>query len=215
MSDFKFEAWPTEYLSINQHFGANPQNYAQFGLPGHEGIDVMAPSGSKIFTVADGFVSQVRTNPNGHNYGIHVRIDHADDWQTIYAHLQEAQVRVGQQVTAGQQIGLADNTGNSFGSHLHLTLKRKNRSQGSWPYNIFDPTPYLLPLMGWQRPAGPYVDGWAYTDGVVVIDDLAQANSGGINLRKNTQHFRATHRSNSRRFHYACQRRRAKRIHTS
>ena len=184
MSDFKFEAWPTEFLSINQHFGANPQNYAQFGLPGHEGIDVMAPSGSKIFAVADGFVSQVRTNPNGHNYGIHVRIDHADDYQTIYAHLQEAQVRVGEQVSAGQQIGLADNTGNSFGSHLHLTLKRKNQSQGNWPYNIFDPTPYLLPLMGFQRPAGPYIDGWAYTDGIVIVDDLAQANSGGINLRK-------------------------------
>lgn len=184
MSDFKFEAWPTEYLSINQHFAANPHNYAQFGLPGHEGIDIMAPSGSKVFAVADGFVSQVRTNPNGHNYGVHVRIDHKDDYQTIYAHLQEAQVRVGEQVKAGQQIGLADNTGNSFGSHLHLTLKRKNQSYSHWPFNIFDPTPFLLPLMGWQRPAGPFVDGWAYTDGIVIVNDLAQANAGGINLRK-------------------------------
>lgn len=184
MSNFKFEAWPTEFRSINQYFGANPQNYAQFGLPGHEGIDVMAPSGSKIFAVAPGTVSSVRTDPKGHNYGIHVRIDHIDDWQTIYAHLQQATVREGQQVNAGDMIGLADNTGNSFGSHLHLTLKKKNSSFENWPFNIFDPTPYLLPLMGFRRPAGPYTDGWAYTSAIVISGELAQAASGGINLRE-------------------------------
>lgn len=184
MSEFKFEAWPTEFRSINQYFGANPQNYAQFGLPGHEGIDVMAPSGSKIFSVAPGTVGMVRTDPKGHNYGIHVRVDHADGWQTIYAHLQQALVSPGQQVKAGDVLGLADNTGNSFGSHLHLTLKRKDQSFQKWPYNIFDPTPYLLPLMGFVRPAGPYTDGWAYASGVFQVGDLAQAAAGGINLRE-------------------------------
>ncbi|MCP4359743.1 MAG: M23 family metallopeptidase [Chloroflexi bacterium] len=184
MSEFKFEAWPTEFRSINQYFGANPQNYAQFGLPGHEGIDVMAPSGSKIFAVADGTVNMVRTNPKGHNYGVHVRIDHEDGWQTIYAHLQQALVNSGQQVKAGQAIGLADNTGNSFGSHLHLTLKKKNESHQNWPYNIFDPTSYLLPLIGFTRPAGPYTDGWAYTNGIFTVGNLTQAAAGGINLRE-------------------------------
>jgi murein DD-endopeptidase MepM/ murein hydrolase activator NlpD len=183
MSEFRFEAWPTEFRSINQYFGANPQNYAQFGLPGHEGIDVMAPSGSRIFAVAPGTVGMVRTDPNGHNYGTHVRVDHADGWQTIYAHLQQALVTPGQQVRAGDVLGLADNTGNSFGSHLHLTLKKRNETYRNWPHNIFDPTPYLLPLMGFQRPAGPYTDGWAITSGLVQVGDLAQVAAGGINLR--------------------------------
>ncbi|MCB8928325.1 MAG: M23 family metallopeptidase [Ardenticatenaceae bacterium] len=190
MSDFKFEVWPTEFRQINQYFGQNPNNYAQFGLPGHEGLDLMAPTGSKIFAVAPGTVRVVNAQPNNHNYGIHVRVDHVDGWQTIYAHLQQATVRVGEPVKAGDQLGLADNTGNSFGSHLHLTLKRQNASYTDnsgtkWPYNIFDPTPFLLPLLGWQRPAGPYTDGWAYTDGVIIVGDLAQVNSGGINLRAN------------------------------
>ncbi|WP_420631612.1 peptidoglycan DD-metalloendopeptidase family protein [Candidatus Leptofilum sp.] len=190
MSDFKFEAWPTEFRQINQYFGQNPQNYAQFGLPGHEGLDLMAPTGSRIFAVAPGTVRVVNTSPTGHNYGIHVRVDHKDGWQTIYAHMQRANVRVGQPVKAGDQLGLADNTGNSFGSHLHLTLKRQNSSYTDnsgtkWPYNIYDPTPFLLPLLGWQRPAGPYTDGYAYTNGIIVVGDLAQVNSGGINLRKN------------------------------
>ena len=184
MSSFKFLTWPTEYRSINQYFGANPGNYAEFGLPGHEGLDIMAPHGSKIFAVAPGRVGMVNGRADNHNYGIHVRIDHIDDYQTIYAHLAELRVNVGQQVQAGDLLGLADNTGNSFGSHLHLTLKRKNNKQGNWPYNIFDPTPFLMPLMGFQKPAGPYTAGWAYTDAIFVVDDLAQAASGGINLRK-------------------------------
>lgn len=183
MSDFKFEAWPTEFRIINQYFGANPQNYAQFGLPGHEGIDVMAPTGSKIFAVAPGRVNLVVTNPGNHPYGIHVRIDHQDNYQTIYAHLQAVRVTQGQTVAAGDLLGLADNTGNSFGSHLHITLKQKGTTQGNWPNNIIDPTPFILPLLGFQRPAGPYTEGWVYTTGIFVVDDLAQANSGGVNLR--------------------------------
>lgn len=183
MSEFKFEAWPTEFRSINQYFGANPHNYAQFGLPGHEGIDVMAPTGSRIFAVAPGTVTMVHPSPHGHNYGIHVRIDHIDGWQTIYAHLERLLVSRGQVVKAGDVLGLADNTGNSFGSHLHLTLKRKNASHEHWPHNIFDPTPFLLPLIGFQRPAGPYTSGWAYSNSIFQVQDLAQVASGGINLR--------------------------------
>jgi hypothetical protein len=39
MNDIKFEAWPTEFRTINPYFGANPPNYAQFGFStGDEGI---------------------------------------------------------------------------------------------------------------------------------------------------------------------------------
>jgi hypothetical protein len=184
MTDFRFEAWPTEFRSINQYFGANPQNYAQFGLPGHEGIDIMAPTGSRIFAVAAGTVRMVRAAPTGHNYGIHVRIDHVDGYQTIYAHLKELSVDKGDSVQAGALLGLADNTGNSFGSHLHLTLKKKGASQGRWPSGIIDPTPYVLPLMGWKEGAGPYVEGWVYSAGIFGIGELAQVSSGGVNLRE-------------------------------
>jgi hypothetical protein len=185
MPDFKFEAWPTEFRVINQYFGANPQNYAQFGLPGHEGIDFQAPDGTKVFCVAPGKVAEVRTNPTGHNYGIHVKVNHQDNFQTTYAHLRQAVVSVGQDVAAGTLLGLADNTGNSFGSHLHLTLKKLGVQYKNWPYNITDPTPHILPLLGWTQPAGPYTSGWAFTDGITAIGGLAQVNSGGITLRVN------------------------------
>ena len=184
---FKFQIWPTEYREITQHFGANPKNYAQFGLPGHEGIDIRAPHGSKVFCVAPGTINQVHTNGNNHNYGTHVRVDHQDGYQTIYAHLTEVLVTEGQQVNGGDVLGLADNTGNSFGDHLHLTLKKKGVTYQNWPYNIIDPTPFLLPLLGWQKPIGPFVGGWVLTNSIVLSNNLAQANPDGITLRIDPQ----------------------------
>jgi hypothetical protein len=182
MSQFQFEVWPTQYRVITQHFGVNPQNYAQFGLPGHEGVDIRAPNGSQIFCVASGQVRAVNTKTS-HNYGIHVRVDHRDGYQTIYAHLQKALVKAGDQVQAGTVLGLADNTGNSFGAHLHLTLKLKGSKYGNWPSDIIDPTPFLLPLMGWKTPAGPFVGGWLLTAGIIVSGNLAQVNPDGVTLR--------------------------------
>ena len=183
MTDFKFEAWPTEFRTISQYFGANPQNYSQFGLPGHEGIDFMAPDGSKVFCVAPGTVFATHPDPTGHNYGTHLRVNHIDSYQTTYGHLRQLFVQVGQVVKAGDVLGLADNTGNSFGSHLHLTLKKLDANYLNWPFNITDPTPFVLPLLGFQTPAGPYVDGWAALAGLTLGNGLAQANSGGVNLR--------------------------------
>ena len=187
MGDFKFEVWPTEHRVITQHFGANPRNYAQFGLPGHDGIDLRAPSGSKVFCVAPGEVIRVHHQPNGHNYGIHVRVLHQEGYKTVYAHLQEAHVKKGQIVEAGTVLGLADNTGNSFGSHLHLTLKKQDVTVGGWPYNIIDPTPYLLKLLGWGEPAGPFTEGWVLTASILIYGGLAQVNPGGATIYINPE----------------------------
>lgn len=148
---FAFEAWPTDYKVVNQRFGANSTAYQKYGLPGHEGVDIRAYHGTPIYAVADGEVVRVGDDrqdaaSGGHNYGVRVYIDHADDWQTIYAHLDSRAVNVGDRVVAGQKIGTADNTGNSFGSHLHLTLKRHGHSFGEWPHTIHDPTPFLMPF---------------------------------------------------------------------
>ncbi|MFN2223181.1 MAG: peptidoglycan DD-metalloendopeptidase family protein, partial [Candidatus Promineifilaceae bacterium] len=188
MSKFRFEVWPTEYRVITQHFAANPRNYAQFGLPGHDGVDIRAPSGSKVFAVAPGEVFRVHDQPTGHNYGIHVRIMHQDGYKTIYGHLQKAFVRTGQIVEAGAILGLADNTGNSYGSHLHLTLKKVGAKVNNWPYNIIDPTPFLLPLLGWQEPAGPFLEGWLLSDAVYSKGKLAQINAGGATLYVDQEH---------------------------
>lgn len=180
---FRFEVWPAESERvITQPFGANPDYYRQFDLPGHDGVDVRAPDGSRVFSVAPGQVIRVHTNPYDHNYGIHVYIRHSDGYVTGYAHLAQALVQVDEQVGAGTVIGLADHTGNSFGNHLHITLKREGVTYQNWPYNIVDPTPFMLPLLGWTRPAGPAVSGWMLRDSLYVYGDLGQVALEGAML---------------------------------
>lgn len=152
--------WPTEYAVITQKFGANPQIYRKFGMPGHEGVDFRALPNTKVFACADGEVYEVHTDPSTHAYGIHVRIRHIDGYRTVYGHLAKALVSLGQKVQAGEVIGKADSTGASVGSHLHLSLKRDyatQRGETNYPKDIIDPTGFLvwpdsakgLPDYGW------------------------------------------------------------------
>jgi murein DD-endopeptidase MepM/ murein hydrolase activator NlpD len=140
--------WPTDYARITQAFGKNPEIYAYWGLPGHEGLDIRAPLNSNIYACADGEVYATKTDlDDRHPYGRHVRIRHANGYRTVYAHLAKVLVSKGEKVKAKQRIGLSDSTGNSSGSHLHLTLKRDGATLNGfthYPKDVLDPTPFLL-----------------------------------------------------------------------
>lgn len=147
--------WPTEYGTITQRFGENPQFYGKFGLPGHEGLDFRAPEGSEIYAAADGVVTDVRldgfSDPLLKPYGNQVRIQHDGRYLTIYAHLSEVVVMRGETVKAGQLIALAGNTGNSSAAHLHLSLKRHGATRAGetgYPHDLVDPEPYLMDFSG-------------------------------------------------------------------
>jgi len=139
---FEVTHWPAPgKTNITQWYGANPEYYGQWGLDGHEGIDIAMPKGSPIVAIADGVVSRTvderkPKRDGGHNYGIHVRIKHAEGYESIYAHLDSRRVNEGDSVTGGQQIGSADSTGNSTGHHLHISIKRNGA--------FIDPTSMLM-----------------------------------------------------------------------
>jgi hypothetical protein len=160
--------WPTRYPVITQKFGANPQIYRRFGMPGHEGIDIRALPYTDIICAADGVVHEVHGNPNDHPYGIHIRIRHAFGYRTIYGHLAKTMVGWGQQVSAGDVIGKADTTGATTASHLHFSLKQDGataRKETTYPKDIIDPTPFMVwpdsskGLHPQARPAGKCLVG--------------------------------------------------------
>jgi murein DD-endopeptidase MepM/ murein hydrolase activator NlpD len=157
VAPFRFEAWPTEQRLVTQPFGVNPERYQEYGLAGHEGVDIAAATGSAIFAVAPGAVKMVQPVESGHPYGIHVRITHRDGYETTYAHLQSVAVAPGQPVAAGQLLGLADSTGNARGEHLHLTLKRDSAVTPGYPDRIIDPMPFLQPLLATGQDDARYV----------------------------------------------------------
>jgi len=85
----------------------------------HEGIDIVAPRGTPISSSANGIVSFAGRNSG---YGNVVEINHGYGVKTRYAHMSTIDVRVGQRVARGEQIGRVGNTGLSVSPHLHYEV---------------------------------------------------------------------------------------------
>jgi murein DD-endopeptidase MepM/ murein hydrolase activator NlpD len=90
----------------------------------HQGIDIVAPSGTKVRASGAGVVAYIGWNyADGADPAWIVIIAHADNLQTWYAHLKpKYPVHKGQHVSAGQVIGYEGNTGHSTGAHLHWAV---------------------------------------------------------------------------------------------
>jgi murein DD-endopeptidase MepM/ murein hydrolase activator NlpD len=94
--------------------GIHDINAVDFGCP--IGTDVHAAAGGTVFIIKGGSAY------NG-GYGNYIVINHANGTQTLYAHLSQVNVTVGQTVTQGQLIGLSGMTGRATGPHLHLEVR--------------------------------------------------------------------------------------------
>jgi murein DD-endopeptidase MepM/ murein hydrolase activator NlpD len=86
----------------------------------HYGIDFAAPKGTEVYATADGKVTRADEKVRG--YGNHIRIDHGNGYETVYAHLSDYMVYVGQSVSKGDIIGFVGNTGKSLVTHLHYEV---------------------------------------------------------------------------------------------
>jgi murein DD-endopeptidase MepM/ murein hydrolase activator NlpD len=108
-----FFAWPAanHFLSGNDYSG------------GHQGIDIAVSEGEPI-SAADGGVVSMSQGGWNYGYGNVIQIDHGNGFVTLYAHLSQLNVGKCDSVGAGQVIGLAGNTGNSFGTHLHFEIRK-------------------------------------------------------------------------------------------
>lgn len=73
----------------------------------------------------------------GYGYGCHIIIDHNNGYQTLYGHMSQLGVSVGQSVSRGQVIGRMGSTGNSTGPHLHFEVRQGGRQ--------LDPSQFVHP----------------------------------------------------------------------
>jgi murein DD-endopeptidase MepM/ murein hydrolase activator NlpD len=88
----------------------------------HEGVDLVAPTGTPIVAAADGLV--VGAAPNG-RYGNWIRLEHGGKLASVYGHLSAfaTGLQPGMMVSRGDVIGYVGSTGRSTGAHLHFELQ--------------------------------------------------------------------------------------------
>ncbi len=89
----------------------------------HAGIDFSAPKGTPIQVTGNGKVVEIENNYSG--YGKSVRIDHGFGYVSLYAHMDRVDVKVGQELKKGNQIGVIGSTGTSTAPHCHYEVRYK------------------------------------------------------------------------------------------
>lgn len=99
----------------------------------HNGIDLAGLPGTPIRAAMAGRVVHIETQIG--NYGRFVILRHDRGYQTLYGHLDEFSVRVGEYVSQGGQVGTMGNTGRSTGPHLHFSVIKNG--------SFVDPLEYL------------------------------------------------------------------------
>lgn len=104
---------------------ANGHMTSNFGRRGsrryHYGIDIKAHTGDTIYAAFDGKIRVKQFERSG--YGYYLVIRHVNGLETVYGHLSKFLVNENDFVRSGQPIGLAGNTGRSYGSHLHFETR--------------------------------------------------------------------------------------------
>ena len=99
----------------------------------HRGLDIVAPSGTRVLAPADAVVVKAGRMVG---YGNVIYLSHGNGLTSRYAHLKGFAVNPGQEVVRGDEIGFVGNTGRSLGAHLHYEVLVNKRR--------VDPSRYIL-----------------------------------------------------------------------
>jgi murein DD-endopeptidase MepM/ murein hydrolase activator NlpD len=92
-----------------------------WGYHFHKGTDIALQRGDSVVAAMDGVVRIVRVDRWG--YGNFIVVTHEGGLETVYGHLDKSLAIEGQQVKAGDLIGLGGSTGRSTGPHLHFEFR--------------------------------------------------------------------------------------------
>lgn len=107
-------AWPVTGQILSA-YGPKP------GGQRNDGLNIGAAAGTPVRAAASGKV--VYSGGDVPGFGVTVLIQHENGWVTVYGHLARAEVRMQQQVVAGQQIGTVGMTGGVTAPQLHFEIR--------------------------------------------------------------------------------------------
>ncbi|WP_291778687.1 M23 family metallopeptidase [Cecembia sp.] len=118
---------PLDQTQITSEFGFRRYRW-------HHGTDLRLRTGDPVYSTFDGIVRIRSYDRNG--YGYYVVVRHKNGLETLYGHLSKLLVDVGQEVKAGDILGLGGSTGRSTGPHLHFEVRYQGLSIN--PTDMFD-----------------------------------------------------------------------------
>lgn len=130
---------PVCITSMKKYSGILSSHYGWRNGRMHNGVDIAMDQWDSVQCV---FAGKVRFAKEYEGYGKVVVVRHYNGLETLYAHLARIKVKPGQEVKAGELIGLAGNTGSSDGSHLHFEMRYMDKVLN--PENIIDFKNYTL-----------------------------------------------------------------------
>ncbi|MGL4402119.1 MAG: peptidoglycan DD-metalloendopeptidase family protein [Fusobacteriaceae bacterium] len=97
----------------------------------HGGVDLKAPTGSKVMAAQGGVVKFAGYSGN---YGYLVVITHPNGYESRYAHLSKINVKKGQRVNSRETIALSGATGRVTGPHLHFEIRKNGKALNPLTY---------------------------------------------------------------------------------
>jgi len=126
---------------ISSDFGPRAQPTAGASTD-HKGIDYAVPVGTPVSASAAGRVSFAGQQSG---FGNIVQVDHGGGIVSSYAHLSQISVSVGQQVAAGQLLGLSGATGTVTGPNLHFGIALNGTAVDPESYLVQASLPNVVP----------------------------------------------------------------------
>ena len=165
---------PVSKPVISQPWGRPNPRYA---CKRHTGIDFAAAVGTPVFAVADGVIKDVILDKS---YGKVVILTCKSDKGTVdiwYCHLSRQDVKKGEKVPDGHQLGLSGNTGNSTGPHLHLETRVAPFRYGNDVSNPFLEIPGIIdPHAPSERKIG------IWKKGIAAVTPAPKANTKVVHM---------------------------------
>lgn len=112
---------PLESIRVSASFGyrIHPVTHER---KFHRGIDLRAHLKTPVYATADGVVRYVQSRNSG-DFGRVIIIAHNFGFETVYAHLKQTKVKLGDVIKKNQVIGMTGNSGRSTGPHLHYEVR--------------------------------------------------------------------------------------------
>ncbi|MFN8258408.1 MAG: peptidoglycan DD-metalloendopeptidase family protein [Bacteroidales bacterium] len=124
------EYWIGSYYGMRKHPVLGTQKM-------HNGIDIIAPSGTEVIAPADGVVLEAVFKGE---YGNLIKLKHDDEFITVFAHLSGFKVNVGDIVKTRDVIGYVGSTGLATQAHLHYEIRKYPDTD---PITYFDPANFI------------------------------------------------------------------------